>query len=70
MMGIFTITEKNYLMVSLLQDLVRPLLYFKVGCICGNKLFGCAICLVFGIATKRLLLAYIYLPYFTRRLSG
>ena len=44
----FTMTEINYLVVSLFCNVVLP---FSI-CICGIKLIGCAICLVFGIVAK------------------
>ena len=48
MVVVFTITEINYLLASLFCDLERPVRIH----ICGMKFFGCAICLVSGIATK------------------
>ena len=48
MMVVFSIKEINCLVVSLFHDLVRPL-----SCLCWwYQVFGCAISLVFGIATK------------------
>ena len=49
MVGAFTITEINYLVVSLFCDLVRPFFFIYV---CGIKFFGCVICLVSGTTRK------------------
>ena len=47
----FTITEMNYLVVSLFCDVVLPpFLFIFIFVVLGS--FGCAICLVSGIATK------------------
>ena len=43
-----TITEINYLVVSLLYQLMRLFAIY----ICDIKFFGCGICLVFGMATN------------------
>ena len=51
MVVVFTITEINYLLVSLFFDLVPTILYLYM-CICSIKFFDCAICLVSGLATK------------------
>ena len=50
MVAALTITEVNYLVVSLFCDLVRPLSYAQY--ICGVKFIGCAVGLVSGIAAK------------------
>ena len=48
MVVVFTITEENYLIVSQFCDLGGPFCVY----IYGIRLFGCAICLVSGVATK------------------
>ena len=48
MVVVFKIEEINYLTVSLFCNLVRP---FSYSCLWYED-FGCAICLVSGIATK------------------
>ena len=70
----FTITEINYLVVSLFCDVALPLsyLYWPVTYIfiCGIKLPWLRCFLVSGIATKRLWLPQNHLLYFSRRTSG
>ena len=48
MVFVLTVTETNYLLVSLFCDLVGPFPIY----ICGIKFFGFAICLVSSIVTK------------------
>ena len=50
MVAVFTVTEVNYPVVSLLNDLVRPSSYLLQ--ICDIKFFGCTICFVSGIVKK------------------
>ena len=48
MVVVFTIAEINYLVINLFFDSMQPFPIY----ICCNKFFGCAICLVSGIAIK------------------
>ena len=57
MVDVFTITQINYLLVRLFNDLIRPILCLYVFYICVVKFFSCIIDLVSGIATKAALLS-------------
>ena len=59
MVCIFTITQINYLMISYSTILRDPVCIY----ICGIKFFDCAICLVFGTATKTALSLPKYIPH-------